>query len=318
MTDMSSYLATIAIVIASATSTFAADIVIAEPNWPSGSATAHIMKIVVENNLGYKVELQNGTNPVFFEGMDRGSIDAIPELNLPNQQHLYDTYVTEKGTVAVDPNVVPMFQGMCVPKYVADELGVKSIVDLTDPDKAALFDSDGGGQGEIWIGAPGWASIPIEKIRAHSYGYDKTMKLTEIDETLAYAKLDAALKAHKPWVGFCYSPHYAMRLYDLVALKEPAYDASKWHIVQAKDDPNWLETSSAPTGWAPTTIQVAYRKALDTEKPDVAHLFHSIALTSDEVSEMAYAIAVDKEDPDAFAKKWVADHKDKVLGWLTK
>ena len=41
------------------------------------------------------------------------------------------------------------------------------------------FDSDGDGQGEIWIGASGWASTNVEKIRAKSYGYDETMKLKE-------------------------------------------------------------------------------------------------------------------------------------------
>lgn len=309
--------ATVATSILMASASFAADVVIAEPNWPSAKATAHVLKVVIEDNLGYQVELQNSTNPVIYEGMDKGSIDAHPELNLPNQQHLYDLYVTEKGTVALNPHPVPMFQGMCVPRYVVEDLGITSLVDLTDPDKAALFDSDGDGQGEIWIGAPGWASIPIEKIRARSGGYDNTLTLTEIDETLAYAKLEAAIKAQKPWVGFCYSPHYAMQLYDLVPLDEPPYDASKWHIVQPQDDPDWLEKSAAPTGWEPVTIQLVYRKALETEKPEVANLFYNMKLTSDEVSAMSHALAVDKKDPAVFAKEWVADHEDQVLGWLT-
>ena len=32
--------------------------------------------------------------------------------------------------------------------------------------------------------------------------------LIAFDETLAYANLDNAIKAGKPWVGFCYTPHY--------------------------------------------------------------------------------------------------------------
>ena len=41
---------------------------------------------------------------------------------------------------------------------------------------------------DIWIGAPGWASTNVEKIRAKSYGYDTTMDLLEMDETLAWLK----------------------------------------------------------------------------------------------------------------------------------
>ena len=63
---------------------------------------------------------------------------------------------------------------MCVTKWTAETHGIKSLSDLTNPDTAALFDTDGDGKGEIWIGASGWASTNVEKIRAKSYGY--TMK----------------------------------------------------------------------------------------------------------------------------------------------
>ena len=48
----------------------AADVVIGVPNWPSVLATAHVLKVAMEENLGLEVELQNGTNPVVFEAMD--------------------------------------------------------------------------------------------------------------------------------------------------------------------------------------------------------------------------------------------------------
>ena len=51
----------------------AADLVIGVPNWPSVRVTAHVLKVVMEDNLGLEVELQNGTNPVVFEGMDAQS-----------------------------------------------------------------------------------------------------------------------------------------------------------------------------------------------------------------------------------------------------
>ncbi len=151
-----------------ATPALAADIVIGVPNWPSVAVTANVLKVVIEDNFGLEVELQNATNPIVFEAMDKGSMDIHPEVWMPNQQNLHDTYVKDKGTVVMNPNGVPSFQGICVPKFVAEELGVTTIEDLSDPDKAALFDTNGDGMGEIWIGASGWASTNIEKIRAKS------------------------------------------------------------------------------------------------------------------------------------------------------
>ena len=52
------------------TSAQTADVVVGVPNWPSAVATANILKVVLEDNLGLEVELQNGTNPIIFEAMD--------------------------------------------------------------------------------------------------------------------------------------------------------------------------------------------------------------------------------------------------------
>ena len=162
----------------------AADIVIGVPNWPSVAVTAEVLKVVLEDNLGVEVELQNGTNPVVFEAMDSGSMHVHPEVWMPNQQNLHDKYVKDKGTVSMNPNGIPAFQGMCVTKGTAEMTGISKLSDLTDPDIAKEFDTDGDGKGEIWIGASGWASTNVEKIRAKSYGYSETMNLKEMDSPL--------------------------------------------------------------------------------------------------------------------------------------
>ena len=304
--------------VALAAPAFAADVVIGVPNWPSVAATANVLKVAIEENLGLDVELQNGTNPIVFEAMDKGSMHVHPEVWMPNQQNLHDTYVKDKGTVAMNPNGVEAFQGMCVPKAFAEEHDITSITDLTDPDKAALFDSDGDGKGEIWIGAPGWASTNVEKVRAKSYGYDQTLELTESDETLAYANLDNAVQQGEPWLGFCYTPHYVFVLHDLQVLEEPPHDPEGWNVVQPTDDPAWLEKSEAGMAWDTAYLHLHYSKALEEEYPEVATLLRNMKLDTDTVSEMTYALVIDEADPEEYAKTWVAEHEDQVLGWMTE
>ena len=296
----------------------AADIVIGVPNWPSVNATAHILKVAIEQNLGLEVELQNGTNPIVFEAMDSGAMHVHPEVWMPNQQNLHDTFVKENGTVVMNPNGVEAFQGMCVDQATADANGITAIEDLTNPDIAALFDSDGDGQGELWIGAPGWASTNVEKIRAKSYGYDQTMELTEIDETVAYANLDNAIKAGDPWAGFCYTPHYVFALHEMQILKEPAYDASKWTVIQPTDDPDWLEKSDAGVAWDLAYLHVHYAKELENSHPDVANMLSNIKLDTDAVSDMTFALVIDGKDPLAYAEEWVAANEDAVLSWMSE
>ncbi|MEM7206813.1 MAG: glycine betaine ABC transporter substrate-binding protein [Pseudomonadota bacterium] len=294
----------------------AADVVIGVPNWPSVAATASILKAVIEDNFGLEVELQNATNPVVFEAMDSGSMHVHPEVWLPNQTNLNNTFVKEKKTVVQSPNGVPAFQGMCVTKGTADRTGIKSLSDLSDPDMAKNFDTDGDGKGEVWIGASGWASTNVEKIRAKSYGYDETMNLLEMDETLAMAGVDNAVAKDGNSVFFCYTPHHLFALHEIVVLEEPAYDSAKWNVVQPTDDPDWLEVSSAPVAWDLAYLHVHYAASLKSDHPGVADMLSNVKLTTDQVSAMTYALVVDKKDADEYAQEWISANGNTVDGWL--
>lgn len=306
------------VAIALAAPALAADIVIGVPNWPSVTVTAKILQFAIEENLGLDVELQSGTNAIIFEAMDAGSMQIHPEVWLPNQQNLVDKFVTKKGSVTIGAKSAAAFQGMCADKATSEKYNIKSIEDLTRPDVAALLDKDGNGKGDLWIGVTGWQSTNVEKIRAKSYGYDQTMDLRESDETIAYAEMDANVKAGKPWVGFCYAPHYAFALQDLVRLEEPAYDDTKWKVAQPDQDPNWLKDSQAAVAWPPLSIHVAYATALKTSYPAVAAMLENVQLTTDQLSEMTYALVVQKRDPDEYAHEWIGKHEDLVLSWFAK
>jgi len=294
----------------------AADIVIGVPDWPSVAATASILKVVIEDNFGLEVELQNATNPVVFEAMDSGSMHIHPEVWLPNQSNLNNTFVKQKKTVVQAPNGTPAFQSMCVTRGTAARTGIKKITDLSDPDMAKNFDSDGDGRGEVWVGASAWASTSVEKIRAKSYGYDETMELMEMDETLAMANVDTAVAKNSDLVFFCYTPNHVFALHDLVILEEPAYDASKWKIVQPTDDPNWLEVSDAPVAWDLAYLHIHYAASLRKDHPDVASMLDSVKFTTDLVSEMTYALVVDKLDADEYAIEWAKKNSGLVDSWL--
>jgi len=294
----------------------AADVVIGVPNWPSVLVTAHVLKVAMENNLGLEVELQNGTNPVVFEAMDTGSMHVHPEVWLPNQTNLNDKYVGEKQTVRMNPNGVAGDQAMCVTKGTAERTGIENLSDLTDPEMAKNFDTDGDGMGEIWIGAAGWASTNVEKIRAKSYGYDATMTLKEMDETLALAEVDSAVAKDENIAFFCYTPHHMFALHELVILKEPAHDAAAWNVIQPTDDPEWLSKSEAGVAWSTAYLHIHYAASLETDQPEAAAMLSKVSLDTSVVSAMTYALVVDKQDPAEFAAKWVEENAETVDSWL--
>ncbi|MGV8989237.1 MAG: glycine betaine ABC transporter substrate-binding protein [Cypionkella sp.] len=276
-----------------ATPLLAADVVIGVPNWPSVTVTANVIKEVVEKNMGLTVELQTGTNPVIFEAMDKGSMQVHPEVWLPNQQALVDQ---SKDKLELNAHPAVAVQGICVNKAALDA-GIKDITDLTDPDKAKLLDSDGNGRGEVYIGATGWASTPVERAKAHGYGYDAVLDLVELDEGVAYAQLDAAITAGKPWAGFCYKPHHLFTVHpEMTYLTEPAYDATAWKMVQPDQDADWLSKSNVAMAWPPVYVQPVFAKTLAQSAPMVATLLRNMDLNADDLGAFSYAVVIEKKD----------------------
>ena len=282
----------------------AADVVIGVPNWPSVNATAHIMKAMMEENFGISVELQTASNPVIFEAMAKGSIQIHPEVWLPNQQALYDKYST---ALIVNQHPAIGVQGFCVDQAARDA-GIKDVADLTDPIKAALLANNGSGRGDLFIGAPGWSSTHVERLRAAEYGYDLVLQLTEIDEGLADSQLAIAEKRHKPWVGFCYAPNHRFVLHrDLSLLTEPPFDARRWRV---------SPPAQVAMAWPPQRIQPIYTKQFAEQYPGPASLVSKMDLTREDLSSFAYEIVIDKRDATEFAQDWIARRRDRVAAWL--
>ena len=290
-----------------------ADITIGIPNWPSVNVTAHILQVVIEDNLGLSVELQHATNPVIFEAMAKGSVDLHPEVWLPNQQSLYDKYA---ALLVKNAHPATAVQGLCA-NAAAQRAGIRDVSDLADPARARLLDSDGDGRGELFIGAPGWASTVVERLKAAQYGYDQVLELKELDEGLADSQLTIAERRHRPWVGFCYAPHHRFVIHpDLRLLTEPPYDEGRWKVVPAEASADWRRESYVAMNWPTQSVQPVYTQALKQSHPLVAALARNLDMTREDLSGFSYEVVINRKDPADYARVWVATHRQRVANWL--
>jgi glycine betaine/proline transport system substrate-binding protein len=293
---------------------YAAQVTLGIPNWPSVNVTAHILAVIIEENFGLSVDLQNATNPVIFEAMSKGVIDVHPEVWLPNQQSLYDRYAS---VLIKSPQALLAVQGLCV-NAAAQQAGILDVSDLADERKAKLLDRDGRGRGELFIGAPGWASTVVERVRAAQYGYDQLLELTEIDEGLADSQLTIAERRHLPWAGFCYAPHHRFVIHpDLRLLHEPAHDETRWSVGGlAEGSAQAGATAHVAMSWPPQRVQPVFTQTLRSKYPQVAALLLHMDLTREDLSQFSYEIVIKQRDPAEFARAWVDSHRQRVARWL--
>jgi glycine betaine/proline transport system substrate-binding protein len=302
------------------TSAGAADVVIPDPNYISGRTTAFAVKSVIEEALGLEVEMITTTAvPVIFEAMARGKgeIDIWTETWLPNQSGMIAKYVEEEKTVTMSDKSFEALNGYCVTKVTVEKHGIKSVFDLANPENAALFDTNGDGKGEIWIGPQGWQSTNTEMVRARDYGFADFFELQSTDEAVATAGLDSAAKAGKPWVGYCYGPHQNFAIYDIVMLEEPPHNPQEFVMVQPAEDPDWMAKSRVASAYANTSVHISWSSSLSDRQPELVNLLKNIQLSADDVNAWSLAV-VNGEDPAAVTQAWVKANPDLIANWMAQ
>jgi glycine betaine/proline transport system substrate-binding protein len=296
----------------------AEDVKIGVPSWTGAQAMAHLLGAVVEMRIGGTVDYVPGNNATIFQGMDqgKGDIDVHPDVWLPNQESFTKKYVDGAGSVVLNQQPYEGNQGFCVSKDFAEANNITDIADLGRPDVAALMESDGNGKGEMWIGAPGWASANVNEVKVRDYGLLDFIEPIRAEESVKTARIKDSIAKGEGYAFYCYKPHAVWFMFDVVMLSEPTYDPAKYTMVQPSDDADWYKKSSVNTKDALKQVQIAYSKTLPDRSPAIAEFFERFSVTADDVSNFAFEISGNGRDPAEFAREWVEANPDRVDAWL--
>ncbi|WP_264210665.1 ABC transporter substrate-binding protein [Leisingera thetidis] len=293
-------------------------VMVGEPSWPGAKIMSRIIGQVIETRLGGETGYAPGANAVIFAAMDggRGDIDVHPDVWLPNQASFTDEYVDQKGTVALSAGSYEGRSGFCTPTYMAEEHGMKSIFDLATPAAQEAYDTNGDGKGEIWVGASGWASTNVHKVKVRDYGIETFLEPSSEDETVFYSRLKDAVEQKEGVVFYCYKPHYVHALYDVTMIEEPEHDPNAYTIIQPDQDADWYSKSSITSGDQVKTVTVAYSKSLEQRNPAAASFLSQIDMDAGELSKLTYQVVIQGQEIDAAVSDWLAANGGIVDGWL--
>lgn len=294
------------------------EVKIGVPSWPGAQAIAHVLGEIVTSRIGGKVEYVPGNNAAIFQAMDqgKGDIDVHSDVWLPNQQSFVDEFVTGKGTVTLSSNPYEGNQGLCVSKDFATRMNVTDITDLGRPEVAAAMDSDGNGKGEMWIGAPGWASANVNEVKVRDYGLLDFIEPIRAEEAVMTARIKDSIAKGEGFAFYCYEPHAIWFMFDVVMLNEPAYDPAKYVMVQPADDPDWYAKSTVATKDDIKNVQIAWSSSLADRSPTIAEFFANFSLTAEDVSRLAFEMTANGRAPEDAAKEWVDANSDRVDAML--
>lgn len=287
------------------------NVVIGSLTWSGSQALEQIMKYVLEEKLDIPVKVTNLAQPLLWAALDKGSADVYPDMWMPNQKAGFDKYVTQRKTVAVKLSYDNAVEGIWIPTQIAKKHGIKSVFDLKGKEK--MFDTNGNGKGEMWVGPYDWAVTDKNISKIKEYGLN--LEPVAVQQWLFLAMLKEAMRKDKPLVFYYWKPEWPMAKYDLTMLEEPPYDPKKH--VYVKGNP---EKTHIATAFPPATIYVGVSKKMKKRLPKAYQFFMNWYIPIDEVSTLIADLEDVPDNPKKpaaeVAKQWVESHPKIVKDWL--
>jgi glycine betaine/proline transport system substrate-binding protein len=252
-------------------------------NWDENVAVSALTKVVLEEELGYEVELHVTNEEVVtqvFQHVASGDLNAFQDVWMPNHK----TYLSE---VRADvEHLDPWFegetaQGLAVPDY----MDVHSVAEL---DRAGT---------DMIIGIePGSAVHPQIKNEVIP-GYDLDMKLVEGSTPAMLSELDQAYKEREPIVFYAWSPHWMNIRYNIRYL----------------DDPKDLQGDFNE----PAKISSIVNLDLREDDPTAYAFLRALSLDEEQVNQLEAEInEAGSSNPEEGIRNWLADHRNTVRPWI--
>lgn len=249
-------------------------------NWAEGIAMTNLAKVILEDKMGYTVELTMADVAPIFASLASGDQDIFMDAWLPITHESYmNKYGEEIEEIGVNFEGAKI--GLVVPSYV----NINSISELNDiKDKL---------NGDI-IGIDSGAGIMIAAEKAIDiYGLD--MELIPGSGPAMTAFLGTAIENEEPVVVTGWSPHWKF---------------AKWDL-------KFLEDTENVFGDAEDIYSLA-RIGFSEEMPKAATFLANFHMDSHQLGDLMGAISESEEDPDIVARVWMDEHDDLIQSWISE
>jgi ABC-type proline/glycine betaine transport systems, periplasmic components len=247
--------------------------------WPCAVASSNLAKAVIEEKLGYKVELVSVTAAIMWQSVALGETDACVTAWLPVTHAAYLEKTRDKievlSTLARGARL-----GWVVPDYVT----ISSIADL--PGNEAKFDS------KIYGIDPGAGLMQLSEKALKDYNLTGYTLIDGSDAVMVGALADAI--RNKKWIVVTgWSPHWMFGRWQLKYLEDPKKSLGEEEV-----------------------IHTIARKGLKDDMPEVHAFLRKFSYTDTSQLEKLMASNEAGGDPLENAKKFMQNNKEQVESWL--
>jgi len=272
----------------------------AEFPWSAAKITNVILTEVAAQHpdLGVASIEANTLGPApAWAGAQRGDLDLLSEVALPNQQELADK--TKDKVTLVHQTYGDAQQGWFVPTYATQPgqplAGLTSVTQLNDY-AAALG-------GKLVDADPSFITTQQNAKRLQGYG----IKLEQVasSEAAQLAELRRAYQSQQPILVYLYHPHWVFNEFEMTQLQEPT-----------PNTPDCLTTGNGACAMPAYSAWTAASTKVQQEAPKFYAMLQRFEIPVADMEAMLKSVDVDKKDAGAVAKEWLGANQQRVQQWL--
>ena len=278
-----------------------------ENPWSGSAINVAVARILLEEQLGYPVEVitldENAQWPALAAGDLHASLEVWPSGHAENVAQ----YIDEQGLVENGGPLGPVGKiGWYIPSYMLEENPELATWEgLQDPANAALFaTAETGDAGQFLAGDPSWVQYEDQIIP--NLGLNLQVVSAGSEDALL-AALDAAYSRQDPLLFYFYTPHSVFANYDLTEVELPPYSEECYAQI---------ESGGVDCGYPPDELFKIFWSGLAEAAPDAYTLLKNMNYSTEDQIEMIAAVDVEGQTPEEAARAWLDANEETWRAWL--
>jgi glycine betaine/proline transport system substrate-binding protein len=280
---------------------------LAENPWSASALNVAVAKILLEEELGYPVEVvtigESAQWPALAAGDLHASLEVWPSGHAENVAEFIDKQglVENGGELGVVGRI-----GWYIPTYLlVEHPELATWEGFQDPANATLFaTAETGDKGQFLTGDPSWTQYEDDIIANLGLNFQI---VTAGSEEAILAALDAAYSRQDPVLFYFWTPHSVHAKYDLTRVALPEYTEECYAAA---------ESGGVACDYPADDLFKIFWGGLADAAPDAYALLQAMQYTTEDQIQMIAAVELEDQTPEEAARTWLEANEATWRTWL--
>ena len=280
---------------------------LAENPWSASALNVAVARILLEEELGYPVEVVTIGETPQWPAIAAGELHASLEVWPSGHAENVTEYIDNQKLVENGGPLGPIGKiGWYIPSYLLESHPELATWEgLKVPENAALFaTAETGDKGQFLAGDPSWTQYDADIIANLGLNFQV---VTAGSEEAVLAALDAAYSRQDPLLFYFYTPHAIHAKYELTEVELPPYS-----------EECYAEAASGGVDcdYPPDELFKIFWNGLAEEAPEAYTLLKNMNYTTEDQIGMIAAVELEGKSVEDAARDWLAANEDTWRAWL--